>query len=381
MKSAKVAIITRTKNRPITLERAITSISEQTFRDYIHVIVNDGGNPDDVDQLISMCDSDSLEKIQVIHNPKSLGMEAASNVGIRSCSSEYILIHDDDDSLYPEFLEKTIAFMEEYGTLFCGVSSWMMLIKETIQEDHIVKISEKLYSSMKSVSIGQMAAANRLVPIGFLYKRCLHDEVGYYDETLPVLGDWDFFLRLLEKHDIGILPQILARYHQRTSINGIYANSLSDAVDKHVMYTAIVRNKHLRRDITNGVTGIGALCQFSTMLESLPAFSAENYIKGVVFQVQANRAENVAIYGTGNIGTQLFHELKHNGITVKCFIENDIALKNDEFLGIPVLSLQNAVDAGHYDIVIGSWEYKTVIIERIHTQLKSLNVRLRLFSI
>ncbi len=378
---SKVAIITRTKNRPVTLKRAIESVSRQTFRDYVHVIVNDGGDPGEVDRLVDLCGDDARGKILVIHNPLSLGMEAASNVGIKASQSEYILIHDDDDSLYPDFLEKTAAFMQEKGGLFCGVCTWMNLVKETIQGDSITTISEKLYSSIKSVSIGQMAVVNRLVPIGFLYKRLLHDEIGYYDESLPVLGDWDFYLRALEKHDIGILPQILARYHQRTSTQGIYANSLTDAVDKHVIYTPIVRNKHFRREAQSGMAGVGMLCQLSSILESIPALTAENYVKSVVFQAQTNRAERVAIYGAGNIGTQLFYELRNSGISVGCFIENEGALKNGEYLGVPLLSLQDAVAAGYHDIAIGSWEYKTVIIDRINAQMDLHSIRLRLFSV
>ena len=42
-KKAKVAIITRTKDRPLLLERAIQSVESQTYSDYVHVILNDGG--------------------------------------------------------------------------------------------------------------------------------------------------------------------------------------------------------------------------------------------------------------------------------------------------------------------------------------------------
>jgi glycosyltransferase involved in cell wall biosynthesis len=40
----KVAVITRTKDRPLLLERAIKSVHNQTFKDYVHIIINDGGD-------------------------------------------------------------------------------------------------------------------------------------------------------------------------------------------------------------------------------------------------------------------------------------------------------------------------------------------------
>ncbi|HRE18551.1 MAG TPA: glycosyltransferase family A protein, partial [Rhodocyclaceae bacterium] len=46
-----VAVITRTKNRPLMLARALDSVSRQTFRDALWVIVNDGGEPATVELI------------------------------------------------------------------------------------------------------------------------------------------------------------------------------------------------------------------------------------------------------------------------------------------------------------------------------------------
>jgi glycosyltransferase involved in cell wall biosynthesis len=377
--NAKVAIITRTKNRPITLRRAIASVAAQTCGDYIQVIVNDGGDPGTVEDLVSS--SGNSERIIVLHNDVSLGMEAASNLGIRSCESKYILIHDDDDSLHPEFLEKTTSFLEQNGSLFCGVSSWITLVLETLGEHEIKVVSESLYSSLLSVSIGQMAACNRLVPIAFLYKRDLHDQIGYYDEQLPVLGDWDFFLRALEKFDIGIVPKALAFYHQRILEDGIYASSLMAAHSKHAIYTQLLKNRMFRREVESGIQGIGFISQMSSMMQSTP-ITAFDYIKCIAFQIYANKPERVAIYGTGNIGVQLFHEIASHGTNIGCFIENKTILEQNarRFMDVPIYSLDEAIAKGYLDIAIGSWEYKNVVIDRIHSEVDVAKLRVRLYS-
>ena len=43
-----VAIITRTKDRPLFLARCIESILSQDFQNWTHIIVNDGGDPANV---------------------------------------------------------------------------------------------------------------------------------------------------------------------------------------------------------------------------------------------------------------------------------------------------------------------------------------------
>ena len=49
----QVAVITRTKDRPILLRRAIESVLRQSFGEWVHVIINDGGNPSTVDFLVA----------------------------------------------------------------------------------------------------------------------------------------------------------------------------------------------------------------------------------------------------------------------------------------------------------------------------------------
>ena len=45
MVERSVAIITRTQNRPIALDRTLRDILEQRFTDWQLVLVSDGGNP------------------------------------------------------------------------------------------------------------------------------------------------------------------------------------------------------------------------------------------------------------------------------------------------------------------------------------------------
>ncbi len=95
-----ISIITRTKNRPILLKRAELSVFNQTRKDYEWIVVNDGGSP--------IAPSANF----VIQYPRSKGMEAASNIGISTASRKYVVIHDDDDSWNPQFLEKMIYALE-----------------------------------------------------------------------------------------------------------------------------------------------------------------------------------------------------------------------------------------------------------------------------
>ena len=92
MDGSKVAIITRTKDRPLLLRRAIRSVASQTYKNYVHIIVNDGES----------LEPQTLTGGTIIVPIHSGGrMEAASNAGLnvaKAQGADFVVIHDDDDS-------------------------------------------------------------------------------------------------------------------------------------------------------------------------------------------------------------------------------------------------------------------------------------------
>ena len=244
----KVAVITRTKNRNILLWRAYHSVRKQTMKDLIWVIVNDGGEKEGVDAIANDARNNGLD-VKVLHHEVSKGMEAASNAGIRSCDSKYIVIHDDDDSWESAFLEKTVAFLET-EPVFSGVITHTLRVNEVIENDSPRTTSCYGFNTwLKSIYLMEMAMCNTFPPISFLFKRSVYDKIGGYDERLPVLGDWDFNIRFLKEADIGVIPELLALYHHRDTItdaNNVYGNTVNAGIANHIKYDAILRNHYMR---------------------------------------------------------------------------------------------------------------------------------------
>lgn len=243
------AIITRTKNRPLLLRRAVRSVLQQISPDWMHVIVNDGGDPDEVKDVVEPHTGDYAGRLKIVTNTTSIGMEAASNLGIRACQSDYILIHDDDDSLEPEFLTETVRYLgDPPSPQIAGVVSLVNRIDERIEGDTVYETGRSLYKSLAPcIGIAEMANLNPFPPISFLYRRSVLDDIGWYDEKLPVLGDWDFNLRFIMKHDIGVIQKRLCNYHHRPSIvSGDMGNTVHAQSKLHWHYNIVVRNRFAR---------------------------------------------------------------------------------------------------------------------------------------
>lgn len=93
------------------LERCVGSITEQTFRDFEIVLVDDGSR----DGSGELCDALSQKdnRIKVIHKENG-GAAAARNTGICAATGEYLMFVDSDDMWDdPHAMEKLSRILEE----------------------------------------------------------------------------------------------------------------------------------------------------------------------------------------------------------------------------------------------------------------------------
>src|SRR5437867_3800228 len=137
VRPATVGIITRTKNRPLLLERGLNDVLRQVFTDWTMVVVNDGGDPAPVDDLVRRYADAFRGRLLVVHNPNSVGMEAASNIGIRATESRYVVLHDDDDTWNPQFLQTTVDFLDR-DSVHHGVITRARVVYETLRDGFLV---------------------------------------------------------------------------------------------------------------------------------------------------------------------------------------------------------------------------------------------------
>lgn len=234
----RVAIITRTKDRPLLLHRAIRSVRNQTLKDWVLVIVNDGGDPEGIDLVCREMIDDLSGRIIVLHHPVSLGMQAASNSGIMQCDSDFVIIHDDDDTWEPTFLARTVSHLDEHGwnPKLGGVITWSRVIVEEVGESGRIDVKDRyLFNDrLHSISLRDLAVENRFPPISFLFRRAALEAVGPFREQHGVLGDWEFHLRFLHQFDIDVIPEPLANYHHRArTTENIYSNSVHVQEELH----------------------------------------------------------------------------------------------------------------------------------------------------
>ena len=255
----RVAVVTRTRDRPLLLRRARASVLSQTFEDMVWVIVNDGGDPAPVETEAAAARKRGIRAV-AIHRNASDGMEAASNLGVRAVETPFAVLHDDDDSWEPDFLATMVPVLEADARPV-GVVCHSATVTEKLYGEAIVSLSRKPQNRwLRAVYLADLAVGNLFPPISFLYRRDAYDAVGGYDESFPVLGDWEFNLKMAMRGDIAVVPKMLANYHVRTGESAAdrrYANSITAHHELHLQQDAAFRNRMLREDVAAERVGLG----------------------------------------------------------------------------------------------------------------------------
>ena len=246
----------RTRDRPLLLERAVESVVAQSLTDYELVVVNDGGDAGQVEEILARHPAPAPARVRAVHHREALGLRSPPNAPIQETDSTYIVIHDDDDSWHPSFLELTTAHLEQTGAM--GVLARTELVHEEIRGDRVETFSsEPFHGDLAFVSLYATCFDNVAAPIAFLFRREAYDAVGGYDESLGSVADWDFTLRFLLRYEIGVLrsDEPLAFYRHRPDAAAAERNSVYS--DQHDATRNLMANRYLRDDIAAGRFGLG----------------------------------------------------------------------------------------------------------------------------
>lgn len=140
MKLPLFSVVIPAYNREKLIERTLSSVLDQTFKDYEIILVDDGSS----DRTIEIVKSIS-ENIEIIQKSNG-GVGSARNAGIREAKGEYIAFLDSDDMWFPWTLETYAKAIELYKP--ARLFSYFIEAKN-IEDLNNIKYSNPTYSFYK----------------------------------------------------------------------------------------------------------------------------------------------------------------------------------------------------------------------------------------
>jgi len=226
-----VSAIVPVHNRAWCIRRSIESVLAQDYRP-LELIVVDDGSTDDTPRLLGEIAREMTEYVESkaggialrILRQDNRGVSAARNLGIRAARGSLIAFLDSDDEWLPQKTSRQTADLLAHPGMRVHQTgeTWVRRGRRVNPPQRLRKRAGDLFEqSLDHCAISPSAA---------MLRREVFDEVGLFDETFPACEDYEMWLRITCRHEVGLLDEALIVKH------GGHADQLSftvEALDRH----------------------------------------------------------------------------------------------------------------------------------------------------
>lgn len=193
------SIVIPTYQSAHTIKPCIESVLGQTFNNF-EIIVQDGQSTDETCNLVRTFGDSRI----CLYSEKDYGVYDAMNRAINKLLGEWVLFLGSDDKLYAnDTLAKLDTFLVSnpptdlvYGNvIMVGDSHWVKDGEIYMGETHLALLFEK-----------------NLCHQSILYNKRIFERGELYNQTYPVLADYDFNLRCFARYKVTYTTQVIAAY-------------------------------------------------------------------------------------------------------------------------------------------------------------------------
>jgi glycosyltransferase involved in cell wall biosynthesis len=184
----RVSVVVATRDRRPMLARALASVGAQRFRDFEILVVDDGS----VDGTGAWLREEHPGAF-VVELGTSCGAAAARNRGVERARGEIVAFLDDDDVWHPSYLETQVAQFDAHpDALLCSTAH--------VERDGAGRVSRPDLRPLLDYAdpLLHLLAECPLHTLSIIAcRRSAFASIGPFDETLAIVHDLDWYLRLV----------------------------------------------------------------------------------------------------------------------------------------------------------------------------------------
>ena len=205
------------------LERALSSLEQQTFQDFRTILILDECHPETMNRLndYPYMEWRKSDRLQIFQRPRKLGLASAKNFGLSQCQAEWIAYQDADDSCLPIRLEMQMdAISKDSDIDFCFTEVWDVYNPgyQELWKPNCFRVGQYQYPNQIKL---QLMKENCLCHGSAMIRKKSLDELGGYDTNESFLGkeDWRLWLCASAKGCLFYkIPERLYLYSMGTSV-------------------------------------------------------------------------------------------------------------------------------------------------------------------
>lgn len=199
-------MIIPTFNRLLVLSRAIESVKAQTFSGWELIVVDDGST-DGTHEWLSQQPVFGSGGQGRYFCTESKGVSSARNLGIKRAQGDWLAFLDSDDEWLPEKLFRQMSHIRTHldHLIVHGEEIWVRRGQRVNPRRYHQKSGGRIFLP----SIPRCVIS----PSAVMIHRQLFEQVGFFREDFPVCEDYELWLRITSRFEVGYIGDpLLIKY-------------------------------------------------------------------------------------------------------------------------------------------------------------------------
>ncbi|MBT8351462.1 MAG: glycosyltransferase, partial [Deltaproteobacteria bacterium] len=203
-----VSAIVSTYNSERFIRGCLDDLENQTIADRLEIVVVNSGSQENEEAVIKEF-QEKYSNIKYIKTNKRETVYAAWNRGIKASTGKYITNANTDDRHRKDAFEVIINILEKQPEIALVYAD--VIITETENEtfENCTAVGYFSWMNWKREDLLNKGCFMGPQP---MWRRDVHDEYGYFDDSLVTSGDYEFWLRISQTNTFLHLPIQLGLY-------------------------------------------------------------------------------------------------------------------------------------------------------------------------
>jgi glycosyltransferase involved in cell wall biosynthesis len=193
-----VSVIIPAYNRAAWVREAAASVLAQTWREFELLVVDDGSTDATLEALAPF-----RWQLKLFRRRSRRGVAAARNLGAAAARGQWLAFLDSDDLWLPDKLARQMAYLARHpDLLICQTDeTWLRRGVRVNKPRTHEKVEGRIFlQSLKRCCVS---------PSAVILHRRVFAAAGGFDEGLPAAEDYDLWLRLSWRYEVGLVPEAL----------------------------------------------------------------------------------------------------------------------------------------------------------------------------
>lgn len=219
MSRVRISVVIPAWNAEPFIARTLDGILAQTYP-VEEIIVSDDASTDGTKAVVQEYVSKHGERVKYIWHEHA-GCGGSRNIAIRHAQCEWIALHDADDIWLPHRIASQVRVLQANPQLkWCGANYDVIWLN---QDGGTARVSTQRWPAEleahlradRPVDFFATGMDLSYYPSAMLMHRSIFDQLGLFDESLPLMEDRDMWWRVALRYPlIGYPPEVCCHYHK-----------------------------------------------------------------------------------------------------------------------------------------------------------------------